>query len=154
LDFVQASGIRRESIVHITSADFLRDKNGVWVWLYLIERRGRARNAVILKQDRDRITAVVDAAIPVAGLHRPFLKEPNNNATPHYCRSEYTQLLYTDLIQAQQTGHDYYAGMYEQLIDECQFTKSIIRYPNETVQSLTKTLYQQYPRVLNTMGSI
>jgi len=138
LDFVRASGMRRESIARITPADFLRDKNGVCVGLHLIEKGGRERNAVILEQDRERITAAVDAAIHATGLHQPFLKEPDSNANPHYCRREYAQLLYTDLVQAQQIGHDYYAGMREQFIDEYQFSKAISRYPNETVRGLDR----------------
>ena len=124
LSFVRACGMRRESIDRITPSDFLRDKDGLCVGVHLIEKGGRERMAVIIEQDRERITEIVNRAIEQNGEHQPFLKAPDSNANPHYERREYAERLYTDLINAKESGFDYYANMREHFIDERNFERA------------------------------
>lgn len=124
LSFVRACGMRRESIDRITPADFLRDRDGLCIGVHLVEKGGRARNAVILAQDRERITAIVDRAVQTSGTDRPFLNAPDSNANPHYARREYAQQLYTDLERSRSEGTDYYAGMRSSFINQRCFARA------------------------------
>lgn len=133
LEFVRAIGMRRESIDRITPADFIRDRNGVCIGCHLIEKGGRERNAIILEQDRERITAQVNAAIQQTGEHTPFLPQVDSNANPHYCRAEYATQLYNDLLQAREEGRDYYQNMREVFINQEAFAKACGRYSQEQV---------------------
>ena len=132
LEFVRACGMRRDSIDRITPADFIRDNNNICIGLHLIEKGGRERNAVIIEQDREKITQIVNNAIQNTGENQPFLKQVDNNANPHYERAEYAQRLYNDLLQNQ--DRDYYAGMRDRFISQESFDKAISRYHNEIVK--------------------
>ncbi len=124
LSFVRSCGMRRESIDRITPADFLRDKSGQCIGVHLIEKGGRERNAVIIAQDRERITAIVDRAIQTGGADKPFLKAPDSNANPHYDRREYAQRLYSDLERSRSEGADYYEGMRGSFINQRCFDRA------------------------------
>ena len=138
LDFVRACGMRRESIARITPSDFLRDRDGLCIGVHLIEKGGRERMAVILEQDRERITQAVNEAIARTGEDRPFLKEPDSNANPHYCRGEYAQQLYRDLLEAREEGRDYYEGLRGEFINDRAFEKAVDRYRSETVRGFDR----------------
>lgn len=130
LSFVRACGMRRESIDRVTPADFLRDKSGQCVGVHLIEKGGRERNAVIIQQDRERITAIVDRATQTGGVDKPFLNAPDSNANPHYDRREYAQQLYSDLERARTEGTDYYDGMRSDFINQRCFERATRNKPN------------------------
>lgn len=138
LEFVRACGMRRSSIDRITPKDFLRDKNGQCIGVHLIEKGGRERMAVIIAQCREQITQVVNEAIARTGEDRPFLKEPDSNANPHYCRGEYAQQLYRDLLEAHAEGRDYYEGLRGEFINDRAFEKAIDRYRSETVRGFDR----------------
>ncbi len=129
LSFVRACGMRRESIDRITPSDFLRDKGGQCIGVHLTEKGGRERVAVILSQDRERITEAVNRAIEATGANSPFLKEPDSNANPHYERREYAQQLYCDLVNAGSQGVDYYADMRSHFINERCFERATANRP-------------------------
>ena len=133
LDFVRATGIRRESIGQITPDNIVRDRNGQAIGVHVIEKGGRERTAVILEQERPRITELVNQAIERNGSDVPFLREPDANANPHYCRAEYARQLYNDLTQSREEGRDYYQGMRETFINDQILHDRVDHYQNRTV---------------------
>ena len=147
LEFVRAIGMRRESIDRITPADFIRDKNGVCIGCHLIEKGGRPRDAVILEQYRDSITQTVNMAA-LNAPYAPFLTEPDNNSNPHYCRAEYAQALYNDLIQAQEQGRDYYQNMRDVFINEDAMRNACARYHNEIVRGFDRDVMAEVSQAL------
>lgn len=138
LDFVRACGMRRESIDRITPADFIRDQNGQCIGIHLIEKGGRERNAIIIEQDRQRITEQVNQAILQSGEHVAMFKQVDSNANPHYDRAEYAQRLYNDLMQAQAQERDYYQGMRDIFINEQAHERACARYHNEIVRGFNR----------------
>lgn len=63
LDFVRATGIRRESIATITPSQALRDAQGQVIGFNITEKGGRERNAVVLEQERDYYSGMRDVFI-------------------------------------------------------------------------------------------
>ena len=148
LEFVRAIGMRRESIDRITPADFIRDKNGQCIGCHLIEKGGRERIAIIIEQDRERITAQVNLAIQQTGEHTPFLPQVDSNANPHYCRAEYSTQLYNDLLQAREECHDYYQNMRDIFINQDAFTKACSRYHQEHVNGHDRDIMAEVSQAL------
>lgn len=140
LDFARSTGIRRESFERITPRDFIRDREGLVLGVHVIEKGGRERNAVVLEQDRPRITELVDRAIERTGLDSPFLKEPDSNANPHSCRREYAQELYRDLVEAREERRDYYQGQREQFINERVLSEKVDAYRSRTVHGYSRQI--------------
>ena len=108
--------------------------------MHVIEKGGRERNAVVLEQDRPRITELVNQAIERNGYDSPFLKEPDSNANPHSCRREYAQQLYRDLVEAREDGRDYYQGYREQFINERTLFQKVDSYRSKTVHGYSRQI--------------
>ena len=148
LDFVRACGMRRESIDRVTPADFIRDKDGQCIGVHLIEKGGRERYAIIIEQDRQRITEQVNQAIAQNGEHVAMFKQVDSNANPHYERAEYAQRLYNDLMQAQAQERDYYAGMRDIFINEQAHERACERYHNEIVRGFSRDIMAEVSQAL------
>ena len=148
LDFVRACGMRRESIDRVTPADFIRDKDGQCIGVHLIEKGGRERDAIIIEQDRQRITEQVNQAIAQNGEHVAMFKQVDSNANPHYERAEYAQRLYNDLMQAQAQERDYYAGMRDIFINEQAHERACERYHNEIVRGFSRDIMAEVSQAL------
>ena len=138
LDFVRATGIRRESIAKITPAQAIRDSKGQVIGFHVTEKGGRERNTVVIEHERSRITELVNQRAQVAGKNNPMFNAVDSNANPHYLRREYAQQLYEDLRQAAEQERDYYAGMRDTFINQVNFERAIIRYSNKTIKGYAR----------------
>lgn len=134
IEFVRATGIRRQSIATITPEQAVRNVSGQVIGFHLIEKGGRERNCVVLEQERPRITELVNQKIAEQGATAPMFRAVDSNANPHYARREYAQALYADLKQAHEDGRDYYDGYRSKFINEQALEKAISRYNNEVVR--------------------
>lgn len=134
LDFVRATGIRRQSIATITPEQAIRNASGQVIGFNVIEKGGRERNCVVLEQERQRVTELVNQKSTEQGANAPMFRAVDSNANPHYARREYTQALYTDLKLAHEQGYDYYDGLRSRFINEQALDKAVSRYNNEIVR--------------------
>lgn len=134
LDFVRATGIRRQSIATITPEQAIRNASGQVIGFNVIEKGGRERNCVVLEQERQRITELVNQKSTEQGANAPMFRAVDSNANPHYARREYAQALYTDLKLAHEQGYDYYDGLRSRFINEQALDKAVSRYNNEIVR--------------------
>ena len=134
LDFVRATGIRRESIATITPAQAIRDSQGQVIGFHVTEKGGRERNAVVIEQERVRITELVNQREQETGKNIPMFNTVDSNANPHFARREYAQQLYSDLRQASEQERDYYAGMRDTFINQANYERAISRYSKETIK--------------------
>lgn len=134
LDFVRATGIRRQSIATITPEQVIRNASGQVIGFNVIEKGGRERNCVVLEQERQRITELVNQKSTEQGANAPMFRAVDSNANPHYARREYAQALYTDLKLAHEQGYDYYDGLRSRFINEQALDKAVSRYNNEIVR--------------------
>ncbi|MGF7059638.1 site-specific integrase [Brassicibacter mesophilus] len=134
LDFVRATGISRESIATITPKQAIKNSQGQVIGFNVTEKGGRERNAIVIEQERERITELVNQREQKTGKNIPMFNDVDSNANPHYFRREYAQQLYTDLRQAMKQERDYYSGMRETFINQANFEKAISRYSNETIK--------------------
>lgn len=134
LSFVRATGIRRQSIATITPSQSVRNADGLVIGFHVIEKGGRERNCVVLEQDRQRITEMVNQKIAEQGTNTPMFKAVDRNANPHYARREYAQVLYADLKQSHEQGRDYYDGLRDSFIKQEAFDKAISRYDKTEIR--------------------
>ena len=134
LDFVRATGIRRQSIDTISPKQAIRDCSGLVIGFNVCEKGGRERNCVVLQDERKRITEIVDRHIIDCGIHAPLFKQVDSNANPHFYRREYAQGLYSDLQQAKGKEEDYYNGMRDVFINQHQLEKATSRYEQTLIQ--------------------
>lgn len=134
LSFVRATGIRRQSIATVTPSQAVRNADGQVIGFHVIEKGGRERNCVVLEQDRQRITELVNQKIAEQGANTPMFKAVDRNANPHYARREYAQALYADLKQAHEQGRDYYDGLRDSFIRQEAFDKAISRYDKTEIR--------------------
>lgn len=134
LSFVRATGIRRQSIATITPSQAVRNADGQVIGFHVIEKGGRERNCVVLEQDRQRITELVNQKIAEQGANTLMFKAVDRNANPHYARREYAQALYADLKQAHEQGRDYYDGLRDSFIRQEAFDKAISRYDKTEIR--------------------
>ncbi len=139
LDFVRATGIRRESIAKITPKQAVRDNNNQVVGFHVVEKGGRERLCVVLEQDRPWITEFVNQRQEY-GVNTPMFRAVDSNANPHYCRREYAQQLYEDLRQARSKGMDYYNGLHDSFINQGNFERAISRYNKEIVRGYERNI--------------
>lgn len=140
LSFVYATGIRRESIATITPAQAIKDAQGQVVGFNVIEKGGRERNAVVLEQERLRITEFVNQREIQFGKNTAMFSAVDSNANPHYSRREYAQQLYFDLKQASEQERDYYSGMRNKFINQQYLKKAISRYSQEKIKEYEREI--------------
>lgn len=148
LAFVQAVGIRRESIATITPAQALRNGAGQVVGFHVTEKGGRERNCVVLALERERITALVDSHIQSHGTNIPLLSKVDSNANPHWCRRLYAQALYQDLQRANQQGQDYYSGLRDSFINQEALTRATGRYSQPMVRGYERDTIAEVSQAL------
>lgn len=135
LAFVHATGIRRESISHISSKDAIKDARGLVIGFNVVEKGGRERNAPVLLSERERITEFVNSKNP----NEPFFpKGIAQNTNPHWERRAYAQESYNQLLEAKQNGIDYYNGYKELFINQERQEIACSRYKNDVVHGYQK----------------
>lgn len=131
---MRATGIRRQSIATITPEQAIRNASCQVIGFNVIEKGGRERNCVVLEQERQRITELVNQKSTEQGANAPMFRAVDSNANPHYARREYAQALYTDLKLAHEQRYDYYDGLRSRFINEQALDKAVSRYNNEIVR--------------------
>lgn len=128
--FVEATGIRRQSISTITPGQAVYGQSGQVVAFNVVEKGGRERLCVVLEGEREWITNLVNERA-LNGLNTPMLNDVDHNANPHLFRAEYAQNLYVELLQAREEGKDYYDGLRSQIINEQNAERAQERYRHE-----------------------
>lgn len=108
-DFLSATGIRRQSITVVSSADAIRDGQGVVIGFSVVEKGGKPRNCYVIKSKQNDITSFVDKHQSKSG-NKPFWSKADKNLNTHWYRSEYARALYNDLVSAQNNKQDYFNG--------------------------------------------
>ena len=141
IDFVRATGIRRQSIPVVCPADAIRDGKGLVIGFNITEKGGRERNLVVLQEYRENITTLVNNAILNNGKDAPiFNRDVDKNINPHYYRGEYAQNLYNDLLQAREQRLDYYNNMKDLFVNNDALEKACSRYKNEVVRGYDRDI--------------
>lgn len=140
LEFVRCTGIRRGSIATITPEQALRDAQGQVIGFHVVEKGGRERNAVVIEQERLRITELVNQREQENGKNIPMFNAVDSNANPHYARREYAQQLYSDLREAAKQEQDYYVGMREMFINQSNLERAISRFSKEDIKGYERDI--------------
>lgn len=140
LDFVRATGIRRESIATIIPSQAIRNSEGQVIGFNVTEKGGRERNAVVIEKERARITELVNQREQETGKNIHMFNAVDSNANPHYFRREYAQQLYEDLRQSAEQGRDYYTGMRDIFINQASYERAISRYKNDSIKGYERDI--------------
>ena len=114
----QATGIRRQSMLKITSQNFNRDITGKIISITVKEKGGKTRDAKVLEKYQDRLTKIVDNLIKEKGQYNPLFDKYTSRIDNHAFRAEYARNLYKELIEKKgSTKNDFY-GYDKQIVKE------------------------------------
>jgi hypothetical protein len=141
IDFIRACGIRSQSVAVVRPIDAVRDANNQVIGFNVIEKGGRERNCVVLENQRENITNLVNQAIERNGQDNPIFDKPcDKNINPHWYRGEYAQNLYNDLLQAREQERDYYNNMREKFVNQEILERACSRYHNEEIRGYDRDI--------------
>lgn len=122
-DFLSATGIRRQSILTISPANAIRDKQGTVIGFQVVEKGGKSRNCYVLKSRQTDMTAFVDKHLESKG-NKPFWNKADKNLNTHWYRAEYARSLYNDLVSAKNQGQDYFSGYRDTFVNASKLSQA------------------------------
>lgn len=109
IDFICATGVRRQSLTVITPSNAIRNANNVVIGFSVIEKGGKPRNCYVRNEYQQQITAFVNHQLETKG-NQPFWSKIDKNLNTHWYRSEYAVGLYNGLASAKASNQDYFNG--------------------------------------------
>ena len=124
IEFITASGIRRQSLTVITPSNIIRNADNLAIGVRVTEKGGKVRNAYIRHEYQAQITAFVDNHLRTKG-NQPFWNKVDKNLNTHWYRAEYANGLYCSLVDAKQNSTDYFQGYRGCFINETKFQDAI-----------------------------
>ena len=148
--FARATGCRRSSIPTVTADKAIRSEDGTVIGFRFCEKGGRERNALVLPNERERMTDYVNARLSERGEHGRLIDICDRNCNPHFERAEYANRLYAELKEYRDRKEDIYAGYRHRFIDESQLQKALShpRYQRETVHGYETKLCAEISQAL------
>ena len=124
IDFICASGIRRQSITQIYPSDVIRSKDNIVIGIRVTEKGGKTRNAYIRQNFQKQVTNFVNLHYSKQG-NVPFWSSVDKNLNTHWYRAEYANGLYCDLVSAKNNGVDYFNGYKEMFINSSKLNEAM-----------------------------
>lgn len=95
----KSTGIRRQSMLKITSESFNRDISGRIISITVKEKGGKVRNALVLEKFRDELTKKINLLEKERGSTSRLFDKYTSRIDNHAFRAEYARELYTELIE-------------------------------------------------------
>lgn len=123
IDFISATGIRRQSITVINPTNAIRDKKGIVIGFSVIEKGGKSRNCYVIKSKQAEITFFVDTHQSKNG-NKPFWNKADKNLNTHWYRAEYAKALYNDLVFSGNNRQDYFSGYRDFFVNSSKLEKA------------------------------
>ena len=119
--FIQATGVRRQSLTTIKPSNAIYDSKGTVIGFSVVEKGGKARNCYVRKDCQQTITDFVSQHSSTKS-NQPFWSKVNKNLNTHWYRVDYAKGLYNDLLNAKNSNQDYFNGYRDTFINEAKLT--------------------------------
>lgn len=124
ISFVNACGVRRQSLTTITPSQAIRNESNMIIGFRVIEKGGKARNCYVRNCCQKQITDFVNNHIATYG-NKPFWNKVDKNLNVHWHRGEYANSLYQELLDAKQNQVDYFKGYKDLFINQSNLNKGL-----------------------------
>ena len=135
--FASCTGARRETLMSVTANNAVRNDDGQVIGFHFEHcKGGKDYYALLLPDQRERMTAYVDNKAAVGGDNARLVTYCDKNCNPHFERGNYAQDLYYCLKEAKDNGIDLYDGRRSLFINEEKYERATShpRYSAETVR--------------------
>lgn len=135
--FAGSTGARRETLMSVTANQAIRNDNGQVIGFRFEHcKGGKTYCALVLPDQRAKMTSFVDNKIASAGQNARLITHCDSNCNPHYERRQFAQSLYCCLKEAKDNGTDLYDGRRGLFIDERKMAQAMShqRYSAPTVR--------------------
>ena len=129
--FIQATGVRRQSLTTIKPSNAIYDSKGTVIGFSVVEKGGKARNCYVRKDCQQTITDFVSQHSATKG-NQPFWSKINKNLNTHWYRGDYAKGLYNDLLNAKNHGQDYFDGYRDKFINPTKLATATKNHKSTT----------------------